>query len=101
MGDEPTVETALHLAYATLVGMPHGEYRATHQMAMATVRDTLARLTLSDPETLQNQYEALFGPTAVASSTPSPLLAAPYPDEQQQPYSGPEPGQSGAQDHDR
>jgi len=25
-----------------------------------------------------------------ASSTPSPLLAAPYPDEQQKPYSGPE-----------
>ena len=27
-----------------------------------------------------------------ASSTPSPLLVAPYPDEQQQPYSGPESG---------
>lgn len=40
-------------------------------------------------------------PTGLASSTPSPLPAAPYPDEQQQPYSGPEPGQSGEQDHDR
>lgn len=64
MSDEPSVETAMHLAYATLVGMPHGEYRATHQMAMATVRDVLARLSLTDPESLQNQYEALFGPGA-------------------------------------
>ena len=63
MADEPTVETALHLAYATLVGMPHGEYRATHQLAMATVRDVLARLTETDPEALQNQYEAMFSPT--------------------------------------
>lgn len=100
MAEEPTVETALHLAYATLVGMPHGEYRATHQMAMATVRDALARLTNVDPETLQNQYEAMFGPTSPASSTPSPLLAAPYPDEQQQPYSGPESDQDGT-DRDR
>lgn len=62
MADEPTVETALHLAYATLVGMPYGEYRAKHQLAMATVRDVLARLTDTDTEALQNQYEAMFPP---------------------------------------
>ena len=62
MADEPTVETALHLAYATLVGMPYDVYRAEHQMALATVRDVLARLTGMDNEVLQNQYEAMFAP---------------------------------------
>lgn len=39
--------------------------------------------------------------TEPSSSTPSPLLAASYPDEPQQPYSGPELGQSDEQDPDR
>lgn len=41
-------------------------------------------------DAFHREYEPL--PTAPASSTPSPLLVAPYPDEQQQPYSGPERG---------
>lgn len=39
-------------------------------------------------------------PTSPASSTLSPLPAAPYPDEQQQPYSGPNSGPSRT-GHDR
>lgn len=37
------------------------------------------------------EYERIEPATSPSSSTPSPHLAAPYPDEQQQPYSNQEP----------
>lgn len=60
---------ALNLAYAVLLGMPYGEYRAKHQITLASVRDAIAVLTGKDAEAVQNEYESLvafFEPQSAA-----------------------------------
>lgn len=57
--------------------------------------EELTRLQREKTQQMRAVLDRLMAPpTELASSTPSPLLAAPYPDEQQQPYSGPNHGPS-------
>lgn len=64
--ESTTTIDALHLAYCVLLGMPHDEYRAKHQLTLAAVRNAIAEMTGKEPEAVQNEYEAIasyFQPT--------------------------------------
>lgn len=60
------------------------------EQILAAADHLVAFIGRTDPE----PFVLYDGITAPQSSTLPPLPAAPYPDEQQLPYSGPEPGPS-------
>ena len=60
--------------------------------ADATAASRTAVMSGSVVTLMSTVPQEVIAPTELASSTLPPLPAAPYPDEQQQPYSGPEPG---------